>query len=122
MLLFDATHTSHTQAQTGIQRVCRSLHSALAAREPVTAICHDPYFRGWRPLSEGEKRRLAPGLPAASSRGAKWPWHLRIAGHAKRLIGHRPELPPAHGVICPELFSPAVAASLPSLKKMGSGP
>jgi glycosyltransferase involved in cell wall biosynthesis len=122
MLLFDATHTSHTRAQTGIQRVCRSLHAALAAREEVTAVCHDPYLGAWRPLNAGEQRQLRPSHPASRSRGAKWPLHQKIAGHARRLLGSRPALPAGRGFICPELFSPAVAGHLSQLLSVVSGP
>jgi glycosyltransferase involved in cell wall biosynthesis len=121
MILLDATHTSHTQAQTGIQRVCRSLHAALAARQPVAAICHDPYLRAWRLLTEGEQRRLQPGNPAARSRGARWPLHQKIAGHARRLFGARPAPPAGTGLVCPELFSPTVGAHLPALLAGVSG-
>lgn len=122
MMLFDATHTSHTRAHTGIQRVCRSLFGALAGREEVTAICYDPYLRAWRPLTAGERQQLRPGQPASRSRGAKWPLHQKLAGHARRLIGSRPALPAGRGFICPELFSPAVAAHLSQLLGAVSGP
>jgi glycosyltransferase involved in cell wall biosynthesis len=121
MLLYDATHTSHTQAQTGIQRVCRSLHKALATRQPVAAICHDPYLGAWRPLTEGEQRHLQPGNAAARSRGARWPLHQKLSGHARRLLGARPTPPTGTGLVCPELFSPAVGAHLPALLAGVSG-
>ena len=73
MLLLDATHTSHTRAQTGIQRVCHSLHAALAAQQPVRAVCHDPYLGAWRELNAREARCLQPGQAATGSRGARWP-------------------------------------------------
>lgn len=122
MLLLDATHTSHTRAQTGIQRVCRSLHAALAAAQPVSAVCHDPYLGSWRPLTAGEARVLAPGQPASGSRGARWPLHQQLAGHVRRLAGSRPPLPAGTALVCPELFSPAVAARLPELFAAVTGP
>ncbi len=122
MLQFDATHTSHTRAQTGIQRVCRSLHAALAAQQPVGAICHDPYLRAWRPLNSREQRLLAPGQATTGSRGAKWPLHQKIAGHARRLAGSRPAVPAGTALVCPELFSPAVGANLPELLAAVTGP
>jgi glycosyltransferase involved in cell wall biosynthesis len=122
MILLDATHTSHTRAHTGIQRVCRSLYGALASRQEVTAICHDPYLGAWRPLTAGERHQLRPGQPASRSRGAKWPLHQKITGHTRRLLGARPVLPPASAFVCPELFSPAVAAHLAQLLAAVSGP
>jgi len=70
-LLLDLSHTSHTRARTGIQRVSRALRRELgAAARPVT---HDPYARGWRLLAAWEEANLtAPG--AAGRRGARWPW------------------------------------------------
>jgi glycosyltransferase involved in cell wall biosynthesis len=115
MILFDATHTSHTQAQTGIQRVCRSLHAVLADRQAVAPICHDPYLGAWRPLTEKEQRQLRPGNPAARSRGARWPLHQKLTGHARRLFGKKSALPTGTALICPELFSPAVGANLAEL-------
>lgn len=122
MLLLDATHTSHTRAQTGIQRVCRSLHAALAAQQPVASICHDPYLGAWRPLNSRESRCLQPGQAATGSRGAKWPLHQKLAGHARRLLGARPALPAGTALVCPELFSPVVGTHLPELLAAVPGP
>ncbi len=124
MLLFDASHTSHTRARTGIQRVCRSLNAALAATDPVTAVCFDPHEAGWRPLNRAERATLAgqTEAPAGGSRGAKWSLAQKIAGHARRLTGRRAVLPGAGGLLCPELFSHRVAAHLPDIFARVSGP
>jgi glycosyltransferase involved in cell wall biosynthesis len=122
VLLLDATHTSHTRAQTGIQRVTRSLFAELAKLQPATAVCHDPYLRAWRPLEAGELDHLRPGQKSAGSRGAKWPLHQRLAGHARRLTGTIPALPPADALVCPELFSAKAAAQLPGLLRAVRGP
>jgi glycosyltransferase involved in cell wall biosynthesis len=122
MLLLDATHTSHTRAQTGIQRVCRSLHAALAAQQAVGAICHDPYLGAWRPLNDREQSCLQPGQASTGSRGAKWPLHQQLAGHVRRLTRARPAVPAGTALVCPELFSPAVGARLPELLAAVTGP
>jgi glycosyltransferase involved in cell wall biosynthesis len=122
MLLLDASHTSHTRAQTGIQRVTRSLFAELAKAQPVTAVCHDPYFGAWRPLNTGELDRLRPGQTTHGSRGMKWPLHLRLAGHARRLAGAKPMLPAADGFVCPELFSAQTGARLPEILGVVRGP
>lgn len=121
MLLYDATHTSHTPARTGIQRVCRSLYAALAAQQPVQAICHDPYLGAWRPLNSGEQRRLEAAGRPGRSRGAKWAWHQKLSGYAQGLLG-RPTPPTGTGLVCPELFSTKVAAAWPALFAGISGP
>ncbi|MDB6114784.1 MAG: mshA 2 [Lacunisphaera sp.] len=122
LLLYDATHTSHTRAQTGIQRVVRALFAELAKTQSVTGICHDPYLRAWRPLAPGEINRMRPGQPATASRGAKWPLHRQLTGHARRLFGAKPALPATDGLICPELFSARAAAQLPELLGVVRGP
>jgi glycosyltransferase involved in cell wall biosynthesis len=122
MLLFDATHTSHTRAQTGIQRVTRSLFAALARQRAITGICHDPYLGAWRPLDAGELEFLRPGQASAGSRGAKWPLHRRLAGHVRRLAGAKPALPAADGLVCPELFSATAGAHLPEILGAVRGP
>jgi glycosyltransferase involved in cell wall biosynthesis len=122
VLLLDASHTSHTRAQTGIQRVTRALFAALARVGPATAVCFDPYLGAWRPLNAAESARLRPGQAAAGSRGAKWPLHQRLAGHVRRLAGAKPALPAADGFVCPELFSAAAGAHLPEILGAVRGP
>ena len=122
MLLFDATHTSHTRAQTGIQRVCRSLFADLAKIQPTGAVCYDPYLQSWRALDAEENEQMRPGQPAGSSRGAKWPLHRRITGRVRRLIGATRPVPVGNGLICPELFSAKVGASLPEIFAKVRGP
>ena len=123
MLLFDATHTSHSRARTGIQRVCRSLFAELERRGAAQAVCFDPYARSWRRLDAAELAALHDHSgPAGHSRGTHWPLHTRFTGHLRRLAGRRPVLPPHSGFLCPELFSPAVGASLPHLAGRIDGP
>ncbi len=122
MLLFDTTHTSHSQAQTGIQRVCRSLFAELAQTPATTGICHDPYLKAWRPLAAGELRRMRPGRPAADTRSSAWSLRQRLAGRTRRWLGAGPKLPEADGLVCPEFFSPKVGANLPDLLARVRGP
>jgi len=115
-LLYDASHTSHTAAQTGIQRVCRALFTELAAGGDTRPVCYDPYRRAWRALQPAEDAVLRDRAGGAGkSRGAKWPWTQRLAGMAQRWVGRRADVPPADGLICPEIFSPRVAAHLSEL-------
>ena len=128
-ILIDLTHTSHTRAQTGIQRLCRALYAALRdGPQPVQPVCHDPYESTWRPLRAGELRRLVPPCgPLAAARGARWPWSLRLGGWVRKLLAardpaRRPPPPPGDGLIEPEIFSPAVARALPGLLARITGP
>ena len=119
-LLLDLTHTSHTRARTGIQRVTRSLASALGPR--ACAVTHDPHRGTWRELAPWERANLeASG--AAATRGAHWPLTERLRGRARRWLGTAPAaLPENSGVLVPEIFSPGVARALPALFAATRGP
>jgi len=121
MLLLDLTHTSHTRARTGIQRVARSLYTALRASGDVRGMCFDPYQKAWRALEPWEESNLIIEA-AAASRGARWPWPARLRGILRRFISAAPRLPDSDGLIMPEIFSPGTAASLPPLFQHVRGP
>lgn len=112
-VLLDLSHTCHTRARTGIQRVARSLTAALG--DAAVPITFDPFRGTWRELANWERATLAAPGPAAK-RGAQWPWHARWSGRLARWAT-RPTsaLPANEGLIVPELFSPAVGAALPAL-------
>jgi glycosyltransferase involved in cell wall biosynthesis len=123
MLLFDATHTSHTAAQTGIQRVCRSLFEELLAKSGAAPVCYDPHLIGWRPLTPNEFGVLSDqGGGSGKSRSAKWTLSQKISGATARWRGRKPTLPDNTGLICPEFFSAKVAAHLPEIFVAASGP
>jgi len=124
-LLLDLSHTSHTQARTGIQRVARSIHSALG--HAALAVTYDPYAEAWRPLEPWETANLTAAT-AAGKRGAQWPLLAKLRGGLRRRFGRTSSLSVAHpaietaGVLVPEVFSPAVAAALPELFAASTGP
>jgi glycosyltransferase involved in cell wall biosynthesis len=124
-LLLDLTHTSHTQARTGIQRVARSLHAALGGR--ALAITHDPHAGAWRVLEAWEIANLNAD-DAATKRGAQWPIAAQLRGRARRWLRQTGALNSqlstlnCAGLIVPEVFSPAVAAALPALFAVTRGP
>lgn len=119
-LLLDLSHTSHTRARTGIQRVTRALWQALG--DQACPITHDPYRGGWRTLEPWEVANLTATAPAGK-RGARWPLGARLRGRAARLLGRRPAFPAEHrGLLVPEVFSPAVARALPPLFAVVRGP
>jgi glycosyltransferase involved in cell wall biosynthesis len=122
-LLFDASHTSHTSAQTGIQRVVRALFTELEARHEVEPVCYDPHLEGWRGLAPAERAVLADRTGGAGkSRGAKWSLGQKLRGASQRWLGRKPALPASSGLICPELFSAKVGARLPELLAAVPGP
>jgi glycosyltransferase involved in cell wall biosynthesis len=115
MLLLDLTHTSHTQARTGIQRVARQLHAALCAQGGETAVCFDPWQKTWRTLQTWEEKNLTASA-AAASRGANWPWPARLRGAFRRRFGRSSTFNSGSAsLLVPEIFSPGVAATLPAL-------
>ena len=128
-LLIDLTHTSHTRAQTGIQRLGRSLYAGLAGRgEDLLPLTHDAYESVWRPLRGWEQRNLAPPRGTmAGARGARWPLHARISGRLRRWLGARTKAGRDGAIsggafIEPEIFSPVAGRALPRLFAGVSGP
>src|SRR4051812_41452126 len=124
-VLLDLSHTSHTRARTGIQRVARSLLAALG--EQASPVTYDPHLRGWGRLEGWEQENLL-AKSAEKKRGAQWPLKAKIAARAQRWLGNGSVTPePAHfprhnGLLVPEVFSAEVAESLPSLFAATTGP
>lgn len=123
MLLLDLTHTSHTHARTGIQKVTRALNHALAEQTEIVPVTHDPYARRWRRLQPWEQVNLNRAAPGRK-RGAKWPLRARLQGRALRWFGApaEPVGDGASGLVAPEIFSSAVAAAWPALFAQTKGP
>lgn len=122
-LLLDLTHTSHTRARTGIQRVARALWREFDGK--VQPITHDPHLGAWRALETWELKNLSADS-FSSKRGAAWPLMAKLRGRGRRVFspsraplatGH-----PAAGLFVPEIFSPAVAAALPAIFAAAKGP
>ena len=126
-VLLDLSHTSHTRARTGIQRVARSLFHALG--DHALPITHDPHRRMWRLLESWEHANLTLDGVAAK-RGARWPLSVRIRSRLKRSLQRPAPLHPrlrsaaehAGGLLVPEIFSPQVAGALPDLSSATAGP
>ncbi|MGH7947464.1 MAG: glycosyltransferase [Opitutaceae bacterium] len=126
-VLLDLSHTSHTRARTGVQRVARSLFRGLG--EAALPITHDPHRGTWRMLDSWERTNLTTD-GSAEKRGARWPLVVRIRGRVHRSFGRAARVDPqlardasaVSGLIVPELFSPATARALPDLFAASSGP
>lgn len=122
MLLLDLSHTSHTQARTGIQRVARALHRNLADR--AVAVTRDAFLGGWRPLEPWELANLAVSRGGAK-RKADWPAAAKWRGRLRRTFGaaERHRLQGEYeGLIEPELFAARVARDMPWLDPHLRGP
>lgn len=118
-ILIDLSHTSHTRARTGIQRVARALTASLGSE--AAPITFDPWQNAWRPLRAWENTALA-NTTAAAKRSASWPWSARLSGHARRAFDRATPLPAHGGLIVPELFSREVGGALPRLFSQVHGP
>ena len=117
-VLIDLSHTAHTRARTGIQRVARALLEHVPAASPVT---FDRFQGVWRPLEPWEMATLAANEPAGA-RGAKWPLTARLRGRFRALTSRPAPILAADALIVPELFSPHVARAYPLLFTQVSGP
>ncbi len=125
LTLIDLSHTSHTNARTGVQRVCRSLTHALSILPHAGGVCPitwDPYATRWRELNDAEKTCLVVE-GASLKRGSRWPVALRARGLIQRLRGDHAPLPAGSAqLIVPEIFSSAVGQALPNLLASVRGP
>src|SRR4051794_11873054 len=114
MLLLDLSHTSHTRARTGIQRVARSLLAALG--ENACPVTHDPHLAAWRPLEAWEQQNLE-AKSAERKRGARWSLQAKVRARARRWLSPEPTersasvLPRNDGLIVPEVFSSEIAGA-----------
>jgi glycosyltransferase involved in cell wall biosynthesis len=121
--LLDLSHTSHTRARTGIQRVARSLWREFGAA--ATPVTYDPHQRAWRALDPWELQNLATHS-FGSKRSTSWPLTARIRGHTRRLLSPSPNSQlsalNSSALLIPELFTTTVGAALPALLATTTGP
>jgi len=124
MILLDTSHTSHTRAQTGVQRVVRAIFTALVAKEQVEPVCFDPHEEGWRKLQPWEQQILTDKDGTGSAhRSARWPLNARLGGYARRLFpNRRSRCPDGEALVVPEIFSAKIARTYPELFAHVSGP
>ncbi len=112
-ILLDLTHTSHTRARTGIQRVARSLHRELGAA--AIAVTRDPFLGAWRPLEPWETANLASD-DTTKTRRAQWPLSARWRGRWRRATGRTGAFAlqgDYQGFLTAELFGADVGSHLP---------
>jgi glycosyltransferase involved in cell wall biosynthesis len=123
-LLLDLSHTAHTAARTGIQRVALALWRELGAT--ATPVTFDPHRQAWRALEPWELANLALDS-AAKKRAAQWPLQAKLRGKLHRVLRRPspvscPLSPVPSGLLVPEVFSAAVGAALPALLAAVPGP
>lgn len=110
-ILYDVTHTAHTGANSGIQRVTRRLaaHWPAGKNTRLNPIVYDRYAHEWRHADAPELDKLAspadrrPGV----KRGSSWSVWQRTRGRAAKILKpliRRVEAD-ADALLCPELFA-----------------
>jgi len=122
MLLLDLTHTCHTQARTGVQRVARALQQNLGAG--ATAVTRDPFLGAWRVLEAWELANLSRSQ-GGPKHGTQWQTFAKWRGRWRRETGRTARYSlrgDFDGLIEPELFSPKVARDLSKLDPHVHGP
>lgn len=119
MLLLELSHTSHSQAATGIQNVCRQLYSRLERQRKVEALVHDPFLRDWRLASDKEKEMLRPdfGRSAGAKKKDSWAASEKLRGTLQRWKSQVPPLPAdTRAVLFPEFILHRSIDALPRLQ------
>ncbi|MDB4385156.1 glycosyltransferase family 4 protein [Opitutaceae bacterium] len=126
MLLYDLSHTSHSQARTGVQRVTLELRKALAQITPLEDITYDPYLRHWRKLEKWERQSLDQVPSRSGKRGAYWPIRTQLKGWMSRPFASSHSEPKLSavpsGFLTAEIFTPRTGKNLPQLFERIKGP
>jgi len=128
-LYLDCTDTSHCDANSGIQRVVRSVHRELGRLMDVDPVIFDPYEGVWRHAGAEERRKLdlERFRKVSQKRGARWTLRQRMASRMHRF------LPPWSRELCPngeqpsaflvpEVFTARTGARYQALFRQISGP
>lgn len=119
MLLYDLSHTSHSRARTGVQRVALELRRALKQLTDVEDITYDPHRRHWRPLQTWESRTLESTSGAGKRRGAYWPWQEQVRAWIDRKTRSTSTgqyfSSDISGFLTTEIFTARTGRSLPEL-------
>lgn len=126
MLLYDLSHTSHSRARTGVQRVTLELRKALARITPLADITYDPHLRQWRKLQKWEHDSLDQIPSRSGKRGAYWPLRAQLKGWISRQFDSsqsRQNLSAASsGFLTAEIFTARTGQNLPQILKEVTGP
>lgn len=102
----DATHTAHTNAQTGIQQVCRELVQILKDLNGTEPVVFDRFANRWRGLDSDETATLGTNLTISPSRrrGASWSFAQKFRGWRNRANSDPSILPKGFGgILIPEI-------------------
>jgi glycosyltransferase involved in cell wall biosynthesis len=124
MLAIDSTGTSNTRANTGIQRVTRSMVKSLANLTYVQPVCFEPIYNCWRLPDKQARKRIyhQEDLRPGNTRGTNWrPWKyiLKTLNSKEKGLTNSSQF---DGFIEPEIFSNRISPRLDNFLKLVSGP
>lgn len=122
MILFDLTHTAHSQARTGIQRQARAIFLSAQRQAAIAPICFDPYASAWRPLDPAEQLCASSEPVPTQRRRAAWRTSRKLRSWFQRVTRTIEPLPAGDAFACLEIFSPRVAEKLPEVFAKVRGP
>lgn len=116
MFLLDVSHTAHSRALTGVQRVVRRLAAELQESHSASPVVWDAYALAWRPLEGREQDQLTPAAttPLPRKRGSRWSLSQKLRGYVYRL-SRPPGLPSHEGIFLPEIPTRRVLEGLSKL-------
>lgn len=126
MILHDVSHTSHSYANSGIQRVVRKIQANLSLKSELKPICFDPYAGYWRELDAGELRPVSTN-PDTSYKGGHfnhWSRIQKAKGRVRRYFSS--ELKARRcadaAFLTAEIFRPSVYSAYSGLFSKLAGP
>jgi len=111
--IIDLTRTSHTSAQTGIQKVARFSYNAMRKQHKVYPLCYDHYAKNWRKIDriETENLRLEKTIFLKNnvSRHSHWSLKQKFRGRLlfqwNKLYKIDFDSVPLKGIFVPEVFN-----------------
>jgi glycosyltransferase involved in cell wall biosynthesis len=114
MWAIDLTHTSHTRARTGIQKVCLTLLKELGQDGRLRPLVHDRYAGQWRDPDREETNCLrdAGDEVPPGRRSSRWSWRQQLRGRLARFVSRRKNPDGVTGLFCPEIIDSARISSL----------
>lgn len=110
-LLYDVTHTSHCEVNSGIQRTVRRLakHWPTDGQLKLQPVVYDSYAHFWRMPDKRESALLDfdAGRQPGRKRGPAWNLWQRTRGRVSRHFFYPNQIPEtgADAFLCPELFA-----------------
>lgn len=123
MILFDVTHTSHTDARTGIQQLTRRLFGAAHDSGLAAGVTFDNRWGAWRSLDADEAALVREAAEGGNSRSARWTHAQKWRGRIGKWLGRTPPFPEGRAsLVAPELFSKEVGAAYRDLFSRIPGP